>query len=169
MIVNDANQLIINKNISKLLKFPINNVNFNTNNNINKKNNISLVLNNKYINSLNIPKNNEKKINNNSELDDTLSQISLILNKDKKNLNYSGLVNKIPGIADKPNFTYNQILFNKKNINKAKILSKKISKIKLPTSEDSKFSDMLDEDKKKKNDNQVSISCCFFLKKNKRK
>ena len=77
---------------------------------------------------------------------------------------YYEVFSKIPGIADKPNFTYNQILFNKKNINKAKILSKKISKIKLPI----KFSDMFDEDKKKKNDNQVSISCCFFLKKNKR-
>ena len=167
MIVNDVHQMTMNKNISKLLKFPINNVNINTNNNINKKNNISITPNNRYINNLNIPKNKEKKINNN-DLDDTLSQISLILNKDKKNLNYSGLVTKIPGIADKPNFVYEQILFNKKNINKAKMLSKKISKIKLPTSEESKISDMLDEEKKNKNDNQVSISCCFFLKKNKR-
>ena len=167
MIVNDVHQMTMNKNISKLLKFPINNVNINTNNNINKKNNISITPNNRYINNLNIPKNTEKKINNN-DLDDTLSQISLILNKDKKNLNYSGLVTKIPGIADKPNFVYEQILFNKKNINKAKMLSKKISKIKLPSSEESKISDMLDEEKKNKNDNQVSISCCFFLKKNKR-
>ena len=167
MIVNDAHQMTMNKNISKLLKLPINHININTNNNISKKNNISITPNNRYINNLNIPKNKEKKINNN-DLDDTLSQISLILNKDKKNLNYSGLVTKIPGIADKPNFVYEQILFNKKNINKAKILSKKISKIKLPTSEESKISDMLDEEKKNKNDNQVSISCCFFLKKNKR-
>ena len=167
MIVNDVHQMTMNKNISKLLKFPINNVNINTNNNINKKNNISITPNNKYINIINIPKNKEKKINNN-DLDDTLSQISLILNKDKKNLNYSGLIAKIPGIADKPNFVYEQILFNKKNINKAKLLSKKISKIKLPTSEESKISDMLDEEKKNKNNNQVSISCCFFLKKNKR-
>ena len=167
MIVNDVHQMTMNKNISKLLKFPINHININTNNNISKKNNISITPNNRYINNLNIPKNTEKKINNN-DLDDTLSQISLILNKDKKNLNYSGLVTKIPGIADKPNFVYEQILFNKKNINKAKMLSKKISKIKLPSSEESKISDMLDEEKKNKNDNQVSISCCFFLKKNKR-
>ena len=167
MIVNDVHQMTMNKNISKLLKFPINNVNSSANNNISNKNNICIIPNNKYINNLNIQKNKEKKINNN-ELDDTLSQISLILNKDKKNLNYSGLVTKIPGIADKPNFVYEQILFNKKNINKAKMLSKKISKIKLPTSEESKISDMLDEEKKNKNNNQVSISCCFFLEKNKR-
>ena len=167
MIVNDVHQMTMNKNISKLLKFPINNVNSSANNNISNKNSICIIPNNKYINNLNIQKNKEKKINNN-ELDDTLSQISLILNKDNKNLNYSGLVGKIPGIADKSNFVYDQILFNKKNINKAKMLSKKISKIKLPTSEESKISDMLDEDKKNKNNNQVSISCCFFLKKNKR-
>ena len=167
MIVNDVHQMTMNKNMSKLLKFPINNVNINAHNNISKKNNFSITPNNKYINILNIPKNKEKKINNN-DLDDTLSQISLILNKDKKNLNYSSLVTKIPGIADKPNFVYEQILFNKKNINKAKMLSKKISKIKLPTSEESKISDMLNEEKKNKNDNQVSISCCFFLNKNKR-
>ena len=168
MIVNDVHQMTMNKNISKLLKIPINNVNINANNNITKKNNFSITPSNKYINNLNIPESKDKKIYNNSELDDTLSQISLILNKDRKNLNYSGLVGKIQGIADKPNFVYDQILFNKKNINKAKMLSKKISKIKLPTSEESKISDMLNEDKKNKNDNQVSISCCFFLKKNKR-
>ena len=167
MIFNDVHQMNINKNISNLLKFPINNVNFNdnNNNNISKKNNIIISSNNKYINNLNMPK---SKIYNNSELDDSLSQISLVLNKDKKNLNYTSLFGKIPGIAEKPNFVYDQILSNKKNINKAKMLSKKISKIKLPTSEESKISDLLNEDKKNKNDNQVSISCCFFLKKNKR-
>jgi hypothetical protein len=113
MIFNDVHQMNINKNISNLLKFPINNVNFNdnNNNNISKKNNIIISSNNKYINNLNMPK---SKIYNNSELDDSLSQISLVLNKDKKNLNYTSLFGKIPGIAEKPNFVYDQILFNKK-------------------------------------------------------
>lgn len=168
MIVNDVNQMKLNKNISKLLKFPINTVNFNSNNNMIKKNSISITPNNKYIN-LNIQKSKEKKkYINNKELDDTLSHISSILNKDKRDLNYSGLVGKFPEIADKPNFVYDNILFNKTNINKAKILSKKISKIKLPTSEESKISDMLNKEKTGKNDNQVSITCCFFLKKNER-
>ena len=41
MIVNDAHQMTMNKNMSKLLKFPINNVNITAHNNISKKNNFN--------------------------------------------------------------------------------------------------------------------------------
>ena len=51
MIVNDVHQMTMNKNILKLLKFPINHININTNNNISKKNNISITPNNRYINN----------------------------------------------------------------------------------------------------------------------
>ena len=122
-----------------------------------------------------------------NELDDSLSQISQLLNNNKKNLNYSGLVAKIPGINEEPNFVYDQILFNKSSINKAKILSHKIGVLKLPISKISSkealtnsdritkcFSDRVQGpstiNKNDKNDksgieDNVSISCCFFGKK----
>ena len=121
------------------------------------------------------------KINNKNELDDSLSQISSLLNQNKKKLNYSELVGKIPGIDDEPNFIYDQILFNKSRIKKAKILSNKIGTLKLPISnisfkealtKDDKekkcFSDRADLHKslnRNKNNDDVGISCCIFGKK----
>ena len=122
-----------------------------------------------------------------NELDDSLSQISQLLNNNKKDLNYSGLVAKIPGINEEPNFVYDQILFNKSSINKAKILSHKIGVLKLPISKISSKEALTNSDRSKKcfsdrvqgpstmnkndkNDkssieDNVSISCCFFGKK----
>ena len=125
--------------------------------------------------------NQTNKINNKNELDDSLSQISSLLNQNKKKLNYSELVGKIPGIDDEPNFIYDQILFNKSRIKKAKILSNKIGTLKLPISnisfkealtKDDKekkcFSDRADLHKslnRNKNNDDVGISCCIFGKK----
>ena len=115
------------------------------------------------------------------ELDDSLSQISQILNK--ADLNYSGMVGKIPGINEESNFVYNQMLFNKSHINKAKILSHKIGVLKLPISKISSKEALSNSDREKKcfsdriqgsekiNENKnskknveesVDISCCFF-------
>ena len=129
--------------------------------------------------------------NNLEELDDTLSQMSQILNNNKKDLNYKGMIGKVPGINEGPNFVYDQMLLNKNRNNKAKILSHKIKVLKLPMSsvfseealtnyEQGKnyFSDSengnsnnanknKDRGKKKNNindDDCVSISCCFFGK-----
>ena len=125
--------------------------------------------------------NQTNKINNKNELDDSLSQISLLLNQNKKKLNYSELVGKIPGIDDEPNFIYDQMLFNKSRIKKAKILSNKIGTLKLPISnisfkealtKDDKekkcFSDRADLHKslnRNKTNDDVGISCCIFGKK----
>ena len=134
-----------------------------------------------------------KHKNNLDELDDTLSQMSQILSNNKKDLNYKGMIGKVPGINEGPNFVYDQILLNKNRNNKAKILSHKIKVLKLPMSsvfseealtncEQGKnyFSDSengnsnnadknknKDRGKKKNNNNDddcVSISCCFFGK-----
>ena len=126
------------------------------------------------------------------DLDDSLSNISQILNSNKKDLNYSGFIGKFPGFNDEPNFVYDQILFNKSSINKAKILSHKIGVLKLPISNISSkealsnsnsnsgrekkcFSDRVQEvgglsgNKKKKNKNiendSVGVTCCFFGRK----
>ena len=131
--------------------------------------------------------------NNIDELDDTLSQMSQILNNNKKDLNYKGMIGKVPGINEGPNFVYDQMLLNKNRNNKAKILSHKIKVLKLPMSSvfseealtnceqvknyfsDSENGNSNNADKnknknrgKKKNNNNdddcVSISCCFFGK-----
>ena len=134
-----------------------------------------------------------KDKNNLDELDDTLSQMSQILSNNKKDLNYKGMIGKVPGINEGPNFVYDQILLNKNRNNKAKILSHKIKVLKLPMSSvfseealtnceqgknyfsdsDNGNSNNADKNKnknrgKKKNNNNdddcVSISCCFFGK-----
>ena len=134
-----------------------------------------------------------KHKNNLDELDDTLSQMSQILSNNKKDLNYKGMIGKVPGINEGPNFVYDQILLNKNRNNKAKILSHKIKVLKLPMSSvfseealtnceqgknyfsDSENGNSNNADKnknknrgKKKNNNNdddcVSISCCFFGK-----
>ena len=117
-------------------------------------------------------------------LDDSLSQISQLLNNNKNDLNYSGMVGKCPGLNEEQNFVYDQILFNKSSINKAKILSHKIGLLKLPISKISTKEALTNSDREKKcfsdrvqgmgnskqnnnsnNDDIVGISCCFFGKK----
>ena len=112
-----------------------------------------------------------------NELDDSVSQISQLLNNNKKNLNYSGLMGKIPGINNEENFVYDQMLYNKRRTNKAKILSHKIGVLKLPISKISTkealtnssrekkcFSDRGQPNGKNKDDDIVGFSCCFFGK-----
>ena len=123
----------------------------------------------------------DKEKNYKNDLDDTLSQISNILNNNKKDLNYSGM-EKYLGINEEPNFVYDLMLYNKSKINKAKILSHKIGVLKLPISKISSkealtnsskekkyFSDRVkglgDSSKKSTDDDSVGISCCFFGKK----
>jgi hypothetical protein len=120
----------------------------------------------------------------NDPLDDSLSKISDILKTNKKNLNYNELIGKIPGISDEPNFIYDQILYNKSKINKAKKLAQKIGVLKLPvnninnisTKETLSNSDrsrqylsgrvkgIFDSNKKEKKneDDSAEVSCCFF-------
>ena len=203
MLLNQKTSSIIMKNSNPneynyfQLSYPsINNQSRNLNNNLDKENKnkkYSLYSTkeatprkeyNKVIKSTTIKNtiNNQiNKINNKNELDDSLSQISSLLNQNKKKLNYSELVGKIPGIDDEPNFIYDQILFNKSRIKKAKILSNKIGTLKLPISnisfkealtKDDKekkcFSDRADLHKslnRNKNNDDVGISCCIFGKK----
>ena len=124
----------------------------------------------------------DKEKSNKKDLDDTLSQISNILNNNKKDLNYSGM-EKYLGINEEPNFVYDLMLYNKSRINKAKILSHKIGVLKLPVSKISSkealtnsgkekkcFSDRVTgmgdtNSKKSTDDDSVGISCCFFGKK----
>ena len=127
---------------------------------------------------------NKKNNKNKNELDDSLSQITPLLNKNKKNLNFSDLVGKIPGIDDEPNFVCDQILFYKSRIKKAKILTNKIGTLKLPLSNISSkealtksdigikcFSDRsqingnLNTNKNNNNNDDVGVSCCIFGKK----
>ena len=203
MLLNQKTSSIIMKNSNPneynyfQLSYPsINNQSRNLNNNLDKENKnkkYSLYSTkeatprkeyNKVIKSTTIKNtinNQTNKINNKNELDDSLSQISLLLNQNKKKLNYSELVGKIPGIDDEPNFIYDQMLFNKSRIKKAKILSNKIGTLKLPISnisfkealtKDDKekkcFSDRADLHKslnRNKNNDDVGISCCIFGKK----
>jgi len=128
----------------------------------------------------------KKKIEKKDIDEESVDQISQILNNNKKDLNYSGLIGKIPGINEEPNFVYDQMLFNKSRINKAKILSHKIKVLKLPMMDISNVStkekvtnsdrskgcisdrikgDGPSEGNNKKNSNmedKVDISCCFF-------
>ena len=203
MLLNQKTSSIIMKNSNPneynyfQLSYPsINNQSRNLNNNLDKENKnkkYSLYSTkeatprkeyNKVIKSTTIKNtinNQTNKRNNKNELDDSLSQISSLLNQNKKKLNYSELVGKIPGIDDEPNFIYDQILFNKSRIKKAKILSNKIGTLKLPISnisfkealtKDDKekkcFSDRADLHKslnRNKNNDDVGISCCIFGKK----
>jgi len=125
---------------------------------------------------------NKKNNNNKNELDDSLSQITPLLNKNKKNLNFSDLVGKIPGIDDEPNFVCDQILFYKSRIKKAKILTNKIGTLKLPLSNISSKEALTKSDigikcfsdrsqingnlnTNKNNNDDVGVSCCIFGKK----
>lgn len=208
MIINDnAHSTLNNKNKNngtKLFKLPIKKIKIQSRNtNINKsltkasylkKNSLystkeatprkeyNQVLTHSGINN-NFQKSREKIEKN--EFDDSLSQLSQILNNNKKDLNFSGLIDKCPGINEETNFVYDQILYNKSSINKAKILSHKIGALKLPISNISSkealsnsgrekkcFSDRVkekgDHDGKNidnnKEDNADAL-CCFFGRK----
>ena len=204
MLIYDNGQSIFQKinntSGSKLFKLPIKKLkiqsrNTNLNNNLSKE--INLKKNSLYSTKEATPRKeynqvlNHSSIKNNfcpskekitkNDLDDSLSQISQILSK--KNLNYSGLKGKIPGINEETNFVYDQILFNKSRIKKAKILSHKIEVLKLPISKISSKEALSNSDREKKcfsdriqkieNDNvnknknnnienSVDIPCCFF-------
>ena len=125
---------------------------------------------------------NSNKEKENIKLDDDLSNLSSVLKTSKKNLNYSELVGKIPGLDDEPNFVFDQILYNKSKIKKAKLLLNKIGTLKLPVSNISSkealtnsgrekkcFSDRQNSNEGlKKNTNKnyfVDVSCCIFGKK----
>lgn len=178
---NNARMNILNIPIKHLDIQNINNIN---NNPYMKPNNLkNQVLINPVIKKQNHhPK---KKIEKN-DLDESIEQISQILNNNKKDLNYSGLKGKIPGINEESNFIYDQMLFNKSRINKAKVLSHKIKVLKLPMMDISNVStkekatnsdrskgcisdnikgDGHTEGNNRKNSNmedKVDITCCFF-------
>lgn len=108
--------------------------------------------------------------------DDSLSQISQLLNE--KNLNYSGIIDKLPVEREKENFLYDQIVYNKSNFNRAKIIAQKKGKLMPPTSsslscknifqslptENKSISDISKAGKKRNYRNRKNrISCfCFF-------
>ena len=211
MITNDnAHSTLNNRNKNngtKLFKLPIQKIkkqsrNTSTNNNLTKasylkKNSLystkeatprkeyNHVLTHSGINN-NFQKTKEKIEKN--ELDDSLSQMSQILNNNNKNLNFSGLISKCPGIYEETNFVYDQMLFNKSSIKKAKILSHKIGVLKLPISNISSkealsnsgrekkcFSDRVQDngnhDKQNINNNKddnADVLCCFFEGNNKK-
>ena len=193
MQINGNGQLIFNNNRNnscgtKLFKLPIKKLNIQTRNINNCENNI-LKLNNMQKNSLYSTKEATPRKEHNKVLttkktnelndDDSLSQITEILKKNKKNLRYSDLVGRIPGIDtdDEPNFLFNQILYNKSKINKAKKISHKIGVLKfsipnahnISSKETLSNSDRSKRDsfnnKKKSEDDSVEVSCCFFGRK----
>ena len=173
---------------TKLFKIPIKKLNIQSRN-INNSENTILKMNNITKNSLYSTKEATPRKEHNKVLttkkmkepkdDDSLSQITEILKKDKKNLRYSDLVGKIPGIDndDEPNFLFNQILYNKSKINKAKKISHKIGVLKfsipnthnISSKETLSNSDRSKRDsfnnKKKNEDDSVGVSCCFFGRK----
>ena len=126
--------------------------------------------------------NKSKEIHIKNHLDDSLSQISQLLDN-IKDLDYSTLLGKISGINDEENFIYDQILFNKSRLNKAKKLSHKIDLIKLPISKISSKEGLTNPAREKKcfsdrvkgmgnlmqneknNDDNAGFSCCFFRRK----
>ena len=192
MQINNG-QLIYNNNRNnscgtKLFKIPIKKLNIQSRN-INNSDNTILKMNNMKKNSLYSTKEATPRKEHNKVLttkkmkepndDDSLSQITEILKKDKKNLRYSDLVGKIPGIDndDEPNFIFNQILYNKSKINKAKKISHKIGVLKfsipnthnISSKETLSNSDRSKRDsfnnKKKNEDDSVGVSCCFFGRK----
>ena len=163
-----VNSQIIHLDSHKLIKTqnkPNNFKNINSNNLNNNINNINS--NDKKIKSQSLSnenyKSNKTKIEN--KLNDTLSQISEILNRNSNNLNYSGLINKIPISNEEENFVYEEIILNKKNIKKAKILSNKIKKIKMEISDISSKESFLKSEQnsnKKKANDFADVLCCFF-------
>ena len=203
MSIKDTGQILFPKNnnstVIKGVKLPIKNINTqsrNYNNTLIKEKNLrkySLYSTKeatprKEYNQVILPQSLKKKLYNASkdkydknELDDSLSQISQLLNNNKNDLNFSGIVGKVPGINEEQNFVYDQILFNKSSINKAKILSHKIGALKLPISKISTKEALTNSDREKKcfsdriqgivnkkeknSEDSADILCCFFGKK----
>ena len=203
MSIKDNGQILFPKNnnstVIKGVKLPIKNINTqsrNYNNTLIKEKNLrkySLYSTKeatprKEYNQVILPQSLKKKLYNASkdkynknELDDSLSQISQLLNNNKNDLNFSGIVGKVPGINEEQNFVYDQILFNKSSINKAKILSHKIGALKLPISKISTKEALTNSDREKKcfsdriqgivnkkeknSEDSADILCCFFGKK----
>ena len=192
MQINNC-QLIYNNNRNnscgtKLFKIPIKKLNIQSRN-INNSENGILKMNNMKKNSLYSTKEVTPLKEHNKVLatkkmkepkdDDSLSQMTEKQKKGKKNLRYSDLVGKIPGIDndDEPNFLFNQILYNKSKINKAKKISHKIGVLKfsipnthnISSKETLSNSDRSKRDsfnnKKKNEDDSVGVSCCFFGRK----
>jgi len=207
MLIKDNGQPLViknkNTNVNNKIILPISNFNTqsrNYNNNLIKENNFKknslystkeatprkeynqIVMPSSLKNTFYKP---SKKKSEKNELDDSLSQISQLLNNNKRDLNYSGLIGKIPGINEGPNFVYDQILFNKSSINKAKKLSHKIKVLKLPISNISSKEALNNSDQEKKcfSDSEQKIGnsinnnknkpdeddcvgiCCFFGRK----
>ena len=103
--------------------------------------------------------------------EDSMTDISEILNKNKKHLNFKEIVNKIPGIINnEPNFLYDQMLYNKTKIKKVKELSKKIKVLKIPINDNNNFYNNKEKkwpisDRNNNNKtNTTDITCCFFGK-----
>ena len=164
MIINDQS-VFNNRNNScgtKLFKLPIKKLNIKTKNINNYENSLQLQRNSIYSTKESTPRKEQKT------LDDSLSQISEILQKDKKHLNFSDLIGKIPELNDEPNFVYEQMLYNKRKINKAKRLSKKIGVLKLPLKNnmiENKYKENnCNSAKSNHNKNDTDVTCCFFGK-----
>ena len=191
MQINNC-QLIYNNNRNnscgtKLFKIPIKKLNIQSRNINNSENGILKMNNMKnslYSTKEVTPRKEYNKVLTTKKMkepkdDDSLSQMTEILKKGKKNLRYSDLVGKIPGIDndDEPNFLFNQILYNKSKINKAKKISHKIGVLKfsipnthnISSKETLSNSDRSKRDsfnnKKKNEDDSVGVSCCFFGRK----
>ena len=191
MQINNC-QLIYNNNRNnscgtKLFKIPIKKLNIQSRNINNSENGILKMNNMKnslYSKKEVTPRKEHNKVLTTKKMkepkdDDSLSQMTEILKKGKKNLRYSDLVGKIPGIDndDEPNFLFNQILYNKSKINKAKKISHKIGVLKfsipnthnISSKETLSNSDRSKRDsfnnKKKNEDDSVGVSCCFFGRK----
>ena len=191
MQINNG-QLIYNNNRNnscgtKLFKIPIKKLNIQSRNINNSENGILKMNNMKnslYSTKEVTPRKEHNKVLTTKKMkepkdDDSLSQMTEILKKGKKNLRYSDLVGKIPGIDndDEPNFLFNQILYNKSKINKAKKISHKIGVLKfsipnthnISSKETLSNSDRSKRDsftnKKKNEDDSVGVSCCFFGRK----
>ena len=192
MQINGNGQLIFNNNRNnscgtKLFKLPIKKLNIQSRNINNSENGILKMNNMKnslYSTKEVTPRKEHNKVLTTKKMkelkdDDSLSQMTEILKKGKKNLRYSDLVGKIPGIDndDEPNFLFNQILYNKSKINKAKKISHKIGVLKfsipnthnISSKETLSNSDRSKRDsfnnKKKNEDDSVGVSCCFFGRK----
>ena len=192
MQINGNGQLIFNNNRNnscgtKLFKIPIKKLNIQSRNINNSENGILKMNNMKnslYSTKEVTPRKEHNKVLTTKKMkepkdDDSLSQMTEILKKGKKNLRYSDLVGKIPGIDndDEPNFLFNQILYNKSKINKAKKISHKIGVLKfsipnthnISSKETLSNSDRSKRDsfnnKKKNEDDSVGVSCCFFGRK----
>ena len=175
MLINCNGQLVPNNknnnSTSKLFKLPQKKLNIQSRNITNYNNYHQQKRNSLYSTKETTPGKEQ------TNLDDSMSNFSDILLKNKKHLNFKDLIGKIPGISGEPNFAYDLILYNKRKNNKAKKLSKKIGVLKLPIYNgnfiQNKYKETLNNcdrnksqnyfEKKNKND-ETEVTCCFFMK-----